>query len=223
MTLVLLVQALLFSDGGLLSLGANILHMSVIGCWGGYAIYLLVQRSFGTGWKVNLSGAALAAWLTLIGAAGLFCLELYASLGPDEFSLKQFSIWMFSLHAVIGVGEAIITLLVLKAVAQQRPDLILKPVQPVSNFSVRRFALTASVSSLLVTFLLAPWASASPDGLEAAVEQAGLTERQSASLFGFLSDYEIPWVTEHTHALSVGLAGALGVISIIGLAYCLGA
>ncbi|MAT15824.1 MAG: cobalt ABC transporter permease [Planctomyces sp.] len=222
MTLVLLVQALLFSDGGILALGANVLHMGVVGAWGGYACSVAIKNGFQDNWKGTAAGAITASWLTVMFAALLLCVELYFSVSPSEFSFGRFAALMLSLHAVIGIGEAFITLFVLKAVSQQRPDLLALPAAAPTAIPSRRFALTTLGCALAVTFLLAPWASASPDGLEAAVEQQGLAERQSISLFGLLSDYEIPWVSAHWEALSVGLAGAAGVIAVWMLALLLG-
>ncbi|MCA9040712.1 MAG: energy-coupling factor ABC transporter permease [Planctomycetaceae bacterium] len=222
MTLVLLVQAFLFSDGGILCLGTNILHMAVLGCWGGYACFLLVKQFFREDWKGTAFGAMSAAWFTVMAAASLLCLELYFSLDAQEFSLSRFSALMLPFHAVIGLGEGLITLLVLKAVAKQRPELLTIDSCGMIAPSPRRFALTTMASALAVTFFLAPWASASPDGLEAAVEQQGLAERQSTTFFGLLNDYQIPWISAHGEALSVGLAGALGVLMVFLLAFLLG-
>ena len=125
MTLVLFVQWAMFSDGGLFSLGANVLHMAVIGSWGGHAVRMLVQRFIGDSRKGIVIGSVIAAWLSVMAAAALFCLEFRLSCPPSEninFSLL-FTL-MVSFHSLIGFGEALITGVAISFVLNQRPDLL---------------------------------------------------------------------------------------------------
>src|SRR4051794_14100737 len=106
---VLLVQCLLFGDGGLTALGANFVNMGLIGAVGGYAIYVPIRRAIGGRAGVLIS-AMVAAWFSVLLASGAFAIELAASGSQADF----FRVlgWMALVHAAIGVGEAVITGLV---------------------------------------------------------------------------------------------------------------
>ena len=86
LTMVLVVQRFLFSDGGLFSLGANILHMAVIGSIGGYAVASVVRRFFRNPRVGTIVGAVIASWVTVVAASALFCLEFRLSHSPRDFS-----------------------------------------------------------------------------------------------------------------------------------------
>ena len=118
---VLIVQCLLFQDGGLTALGANFINMGLIGAVGGYAVYAPIRRAIG-GRRGVLIGAMIAAWFSVLLAAGAFTIEL-AILGGKHDFFRILS-WMALVHAVIGVGEAVITGLVVRFVLLTRPDLI---------------------------------------------------------------------------------------------------
>src|SRR3954452_20917916 len=103
---VLIVQCLLFGDGGLTALGANFLNMGLIGAVGGYAIYAPTRRAIG-GRAGGLGGAMVAAWFSVILASGAFAVELAFSAGWSGF-FRSLS-WMALVHAGIGLGEALVT------------------------------------------------------------------------------------------------------------------
>ena len=121
--IVLVVQALLFADGGLTALGTNITNMALIGVFVGYAVALalrpLARRS-----RAGLLGTAfLAAFVGTVVASLGFVLE-YAIGGAGATSLGTVSTLMVGLHALIGIGEGIITAATVGAVADIRPDLV---------------------------------------------------------------------------------------------------
>ncbi|MDP8262829.1 MAG: energy-coupling factor ABC transporter permease [Candidatus Ancaeobacter aquaticus] len=117
---VLIVQCIVFQDGGLTALGANIFNMSIIGTMGGYCVYLLMLRIFNNNKKV-LIAAGIAAWVSVMCASGLCAVELALSgMSPFKVVLPA----MLFVHAFIGIGEAIITMLVISFVLKVRPDLI---------------------------------------------------------------------------------------------------
>ncbi len=118
---VLIVQCFLFNDGGLTALGANFVNMGLIGAVGGYAIYAPIRRAIG-GQKGILIAAMVAAWFSVLLASGAFALEMAPS-GRGEDFLRILT-WMALVHAVIGVGEALITGLVVRFVLLRRPDLL---------------------------------------------------------------------------------------------------
>ena len=117
---VLLVQCFLFADGGVTALGANFVNMGLIGAVGGYAIYAPIRRWIG-GRKGVLIAAMVAAWFSVLLASGAFAVELAASgRRADFFRILS---WMALVHAAIGLGEAIITGLVVRFLLVRRPDL----------------------------------------------------------------------------------------------------
>ena len=121
--IVLVMQALLFADGGLTALGANITNMALIGVFVGYAVALamrpLARRSRGG----LLSTAFLAAFVGTVVASLGFVLE-YAVGGAGATSLGTVFTLMVGLHALIGIGEGVITAATVGAVAAIRPDLV---------------------------------------------------------------------------------------------------
>jgi len=103
---VLAVQSLLFADGGLVALGANIFNMGIIGAVGGYYIYKFLLKRI----KKVLPSAFIAAWLSVVIAASVCAVEL--SVSGTENLAQSFSA-MAGIHALIGLGEGLITVMVL--------------------------------------------------------------------------------------------------------------
>ncbi|MGH2427790.1 MAG: energy-coupling factor ABC transporter permease [Candidatus Limnocylindria bacterium] len=120
MTAVVAVQALLFQDGGLVIMGANIFNMGVIGTLGGYALYRAVALLLGGEERGRLPAAAVAAWASVMGGALAMALQLGVSgVIPLEVTLPA----MLGVHALIGIGEALITVAALGFIAATRADL----------------------------------------------------------------------------------------------------
>jgi len=120
LTCVLAVQCLIFQDGGLTALGANIFNMAIVGNMGGYFCYRAIQTAIG-GQKGILIGSAVAAWFSVVAASAVCAIELAVSgVSPLKVALPA----MAGVHAVIGIGEAVITVLVISFVLKVRPDLI---------------------------------------------------------------------------------------------------
>ncbi len=118
---VLAVQALLFQDGGLLALGANTLNMAVVGVWSGWLIYAGLKRLLGEkGWAVIARGFV-AGWMSVLLAALLASVELGLS-GASPWGVVLPA--MGGVHALIGVGEGLITVAVLSFLRVTRPDLL---------------------------------------------------------------------------------------------------
>ncbi|MGQ9682193.1 MAG: energy-coupling factor ABC transporter permease [Anaerolineae bacterium] len=120
-TAVLAVQALLFQDGGLLALGANVFNMAVVGVWTGYAVYTVLGRLLGEGRVAVLVRAFAAGWLSVVLAALCCAVELAIS-GTSSWAVAVPA--MGGIHALIGIGEGLITVAVLAFVAVSRPDLL---------------------------------------------------------------------------------------------------
>lgn len=120
MTAVIAIQGLLFQDGGLLIMGANIFNMGIVGTLGGYAVYRLIARLLGGEERGRLPAAAVAAWCSVVAGAVAMTLQLAASgIIPLEIALPA----MVGVHALIGIGEAIITVAALGFIGATRADL----------------------------------------------------------------------------------------------------
>jgi cobalt/nickel transport system permease protein len=122
-SVVLVVQALLFADGGLSALGLNIVNMALVTAWGGYAIFLLLRRALpATKTGVTIS-AGVAAGVSVVLASLAFVVE-YAIGGTGGAPVGTVLAAMVGVHTLIGIGEGIITALTVAAVLAVRPDLV---------------------------------------------------------------------------------------------------
>src|SRR3989338_4135856 len=120
MTTVLTVQCLIFQDGGLTALGANIFNMGVVGGFFGYYINAII-RLFVQGRKGIFVGSFTAAWCSLVLSASCCALELSISgTAPLKIVLPA----MAGVHAIIGIGEGFITVATLSLLTRVRPDLL---------------------------------------------------------------------------------------------------
>lgn len=127
-SVVLVVQCLLFADGGVTALGTNITNMALIGVAAGYStavgLYTLLRRRT-TAVSVPLLGgvAFVSAVIGTVCASMGFVIE-YAIGGAAPVSLATVTGYMLGTHVLIGIGEGIITALTVMAVARSRPDLV---------------------------------------------------------------------------------------------------
>jgi len=123
LTVVLLMQAFLFADGGLTALGLSVFNMSILAVWAGYGIFLLARKILPKN-KASISAAAfVGALLSVPIAAAGFTLQ-YAMGGTATFSTSTVFTAMVGTHVLIGIGEAIITGLTVSAVLASRSDLV---------------------------------------------------------------------------------------------------
>lgn len=122
-TLVLIVQGLFFADGGLSALGLNVLNMAIVTAWGGYAIFLAFRGVLPKSRTGVFVASAIAAFLAVILASMTFVLE-YAIGGVGDAPVGTVFGAMVGVHALIGIGEALITGFTVAAVMAVRPDLV---------------------------------------------------------------------------------------------------
>ncbi|MEB3124418.1 MAG: energy-coupling factor ABC transporter permease [Synechococcales bacterium] len=125
MTVVFIVQTVLFQDGGLTVLGANIVNMGLIGTFGGYYMYRTIRFVIGRNrWRGVAIGGAIAAWCSVVFAAIITALQLgWSGTVPLPLVLPAMIGW----HIVIGIGEALITMATLRFLWRTRPDLFFDP------------------------------------------------------------------------------------------------
>lgn len=229
-TLVLVVQCLLFADGGMLALGANVLNMAVIGSWGGYAVMETIRRWIGRDAKGTIIGVVVASWLTVMAASALFCAELFFSIETGELNVANIFTLMVIVHSAIGLGEAIITGGVVSFVLSQRPDLIVgtsTPGEPTKTANFGRFLTAGLVAAAAVAAFLAPFASTLDDGLETVASKEFADRAAQEPTVLMLGDYEIPspaagWEESPMwRRVSVSLAGLLGIAVTMLIAWLL--
>jgi cobalamin biosynthesis protein CbiM len=123
LSVVLLLQALLFADGGLTAAGLNIFNLSLVGVWVGYGVFLLVKKVLPKVKASITTAAAIAAFISIPAAVLSFLLQ-YAIGANSTFSLTAVFTGMMGTHLLIGIGEAVITAFAVTAVMTSRPDLV---------------------------------------------------------------------------------------------------
>jgi cobalt/nickel transport system permease protein len=203
MTAVIAVQALLFQDGGLLVMGANIFNMGLVTAAIGYGLYRGVS---GQSRAVKLSVVGVAAWLSVMAGALLTALQLWLS-GTSQLQIVIPA--MLGVHALIGIGEALITVFALSFILQTRPDLIGEGSE--SAQGSRNWVWVGGIVALLVVFI-SPFASGDPDGLERVAEDLGFIGTGLDAPYSIIPDYTVPFLGET--ALSTIFAGVVGIIVV---------
>jgi len=211
MTTVVSVQALIFQDGGLLVLGANIFNMGIIGVAVAYMAYQTVQRlARGQKWGI-FAGGFMAAWLSIEIAALAVGLELAVSgTTPANLAIPA----MAGIHALIGIGEGLITVGALAFVHAVRPDYF----KGGQTHAVKGSLVW--VTGLLIALAMAvasPLASANPDGLEQVAAQQNFLDAAQGSFYNILPDYVFPGISNQ--ALATIVAGIIGTLVVFGIAF----
>ncbi|MFJ3171531.1 energy-coupling factor ABC transporter permease [Streptomyces roseus] len=234
-SVVLLMQGVLFADGGLTALGVNVMNMAVVTVVVAYAVFRgLLKLLPGTRRSVTVAAFA-GALLSVPGAAVMFTL-LYALGGTTDVPLGKVFTAMVGVHVLIGIGEAVITAATVGAVLAVRPDLVhgarglaaplklrvggeLVDAAPAAApaavtaaaRSTKPVWITGLVTALVLAGVVSFYASASPDGLEKVAADKGIDQnvKEHASAGSPLADYSVKDVGDAR--LSGGLAGVIGV------------
>jgi cobalt/nickel transport system permease protein len=213
---VLLVQALLFSDGGVLALGANIFNMAFIGAMVGYTIYRAVFR-FLPGLRGRIAAVFFAAWCSTV-LASLTCageLALSGTLAPAVVFPA-----MLGTHALIGIGEGLITSLVILTIARTRPDLLETETAPATRGTGWEFLAFGLVIALGLAIFVSPYACAWPDGLDKVAEKFGFEGRAATLIKTWIPDYKMPGIS--SEGIATAVAGGIGTLIMFGLACVVG-
>ncbi|MEU7407853.1 energy-coupling factor ABC transporter permease [Streptomyces sp. NPDC042638] len=231
-SVVLLMQGVLFADGGLTALGVNITDMAITTTVVAYAVFrgllAVLPRK-----RRSVTVASFVAALVSVPAAAVVFTLIYAIGGTTDVSIGKVATAMVGVHVLIGIGEAVITALTVGAVIAVRPDLVHgarglrqrlrlrvngdlvdapAPAAPVAARTSRRTLwVTGLVTSLVLAGFVSFYASASPDGLEKVAHDKGIDKRaeKHAASDSPLADYGVKDVSDAR--LSGGLAGVIGV------------
>jgi cobalt/nickel transport system permease protein len=215
-TTVLLVQCFLFADGGVLALGANVFNMAIVDSVAGYAIYRGVSR-FLQGKRGRITAIAFAGWCSTV-LASMSCAGQLAWSGTVTWAAGFTA--MTSVHMLIGIGEGLISALVLSTIQNTRPDLAIER-EPVNLPRGREVLVFGLLAALGIAVFVAPFACSSPDGLDSVIAHLGLSAReQAANLPAPVPDYQLPGV--HWAVAATAAGGAIGTLIVFGLALLLG-
>jgi cobalt/nickel transport system permease protein len=216
LTTVLIVQCFLFADGGVMALGANIFNMAIIGAAGGYAIYRGICRLL-PGRRGEVAAVAFAGWCSTVLAAVCCAGQLAWSnlvAWPAAFTA------MASVHMAIGVGEGLISALVLLAIQRVRPDLAGEVNGADSSRPLGELIGYGLLAASGVAVFVAPFACPWPDGLESVAAKLGFESHALQPVVPALApDYHLRGV--HWTVGATALAGAVGAVIVFGLALLL--
>jgi cobalt/nickel transport system permease protein len=213
MVSVLLVQCFLFADGGLVALGANVFNMGIIGTLFGYGLYTALVRVL-PGERWAMVALAVAAWCSTVLAA-LCCTGELAWSGTVVWNAAI--VPMAGVHMLIGLGEALITVLVVKAISATRPEILMGTNQGGQHRGVLVAFGFAIVFGLAV--FVAPFASSLPDGVEAIAARLGFDSREVSALPAVspFEGYTVRGLT--SPRVATAIAGTAGIIVMFFAGY----
>ncbi|HLP01249.1 MAG TPA: energy-coupling factor ABC transporter permease [Opitutaceae bacterium] len=214
MTTVLLAQCLLFADGGVAALGANVFNMAVVAPAAGLAVYRGVARLL-PGLRGQVAAMAFAGWCSTVASA-LACAGQLSWSGTVGWAVALPA--MTGIHMLIGLGEGAISALAFAAVARARPELVGGVAAGAANGG-RGFVRYGALATLGVVLFAAPFACPWPDGLEAVAARLGFETAAHAAAPAPMTDYVFPWVGNES--LATALAGVIGALVVFGLAVLL--
>lgn len=223
-TVVVVIQALLFADGGLVAMGLNVFNMAVITALAGWAVFRGVVRIMPKRVGV-LVGSLAAGWVSVVASSIGFSTQ-YAIGGVGGIDPGLVFMSMVGVHALIGIGEGLISAAAVGAVLAARPDLVtgargITEIEEVSTSLSKRAAggfvgVGLAVAVALVVFV-APGAAADPDGLERVAQDTGFAAvAQDNAYAGPFADYGVAGV--ENDALGTVVSGLVG----IGLTFAAG-
>lgn len=225
---ILLIQCLLFADGGLLALGCNIWNMAFYGCFIG-ALFIwkpFMKHSIS---KVKMIAASvIGCMVTLQMGAFSVTVETLVS-GITELPFGAFLAVMQPIHLAIGLIEGLITAAVLCFVYEARPELLWgvgeTGEKKSGRFSLKTTVIVLAIAAVLIGGGLSLFASADPDGLEWSMEQiAGTAELEAAGdayetaehiqeATALLPDYAFP---NSESAAGTSFSGIVGGAVVLG-------
>ncbi len=217
MACVLIVQCLMFSDGGLLALGANVFNMGIVSVCGGYFVFRLVKRAMRMEeTRATVFAAAFAAWcgteLASVSCAGQIALS-----GTAPWALVFPA--MANVHMLIGVGEGLATGLIVQAVLRCRPELVAGAGER-NTGSRLSFAGYGLLLCAGFAVFVAPFACTWPDGLESVANALGFQQQAwPAAATAPFPEYRMPWLGSAAPATAV--AALIGTLAAFVAAYAL--
>ena len=205
LSVVVIIQSLLFADGGLSALGVNVLNMAIVTSATSWFIVKYWIKFIGKNKTSIVTVSVLAGILSVVFSSIAFTIQ-YAIGGTISIPVGTVLLAMVTTHLIIGLGEGIITALIITLLMRVRPDLVYAYDRSDENTTKVSFYGLFIILILLLS-LITPFASSSPDGLESVAEEFGFTQTDGIVLL--LDDYGINAI--NNNFLSTVLSALLGV------------
>ena len=207
MASVVTVQTLIFQDGGLIVMGANLFNMAIISVFVANWTFTTFKKILGQKRSALFVSGFAAAWLSVFVSALAAALELAVSgTSPANVAIPA----MAGVHALIGLGEGGITIGALGVLYAVHRDILLVEANQLKSKKTLWFGGLATVLILLV---VSPFASQYPDGLEWVAEQQQFLRLQRPALFEIIPDYVFPGIANEAAATII--AGIIGIILVM--------
>lgn len=221
---VVIVQSLVFADGGVSALGANVLNMAVVTGLVGWGVFRLLVRVMPKGWTTVLVATFAAGLASVVASSIAFVVE-YGIGGRGNAEVATVFAAMVGVHFLIGIGEGLISATTVAAVGAARPELIAglegfdlrgQSARPVKS-GVWGFAAAGLAVAALLVLVVAPLASGEPDGLERVAIDQGFDDSAEGSAVADspLADYGVSGVEDESTGTRV--AGLVGVLVTFGV------
>lgn len=212
MTAVLIVQCFMFADGGITALGANLFNMAILGVVASYAVYRALLTMFGQGRVALAVSAGVAGWASTV-LASLACAGEVSLSGKVQASMIVPA--MLFTHILIGIGEGLITALVIASLASLRPEMLKAEDAPPAS-AIGPTLVFGLLISLGLAIFVSPFACPWPDGLEKVAQRLGFDGAAIEPLVpGIMPDYTVTKLGES--GLSTALAGAVGTLAVFAI------
>lgn len=228
MAAIVIVQCLVFQDGGLLALGTNLVNMAVVGPYVAYGVFRAVVPRDSTPGRARLYGASFLASLVSILAGAILVPVQVALSGVSQVPFLTFLGTMAVVHVLIGAAEGVITFVVLLALARMRADLV-PGLKAGAGFPLKTVMISVLGAAVLIGAFVSLAASGSPDGLEWTLETGNVIDGEAhnpaaeaadsaGETIALLPDYNRPnerwyWTT---------VSGILGALLVLGVAFAAG-
>ena len=179
--IVIVVQAVVFADGGLTALGYNTLNMAIVPAFAGWALFRLFRRVLPASPGGVMGATGLAAGLSVVLGAAAFSMQwLFGASAPVPFDTVFGA--MVGVHTLIGIGEGAISAMVVAAVLRSRPDLVVgardlsgDELARSAQLGLRPLALAVVAVSFLLATVVSQFAAGGPDGLERVAADTGIS------------------------------------------------
>lgn len=223
-SVVVIIQALLFADGGISALGPNLFNMAIVTGLAGWYVFRWLTRLLPTSWTSVLVSTFAASLVSVVASSIAFVVE-YSIGGRGNVDVATVFAAMVGVHFLIGVGEGLITAVAVGAVGASRPELVAgveglelgKRNEAQLRSGMWGFVASGLVVAALLVLVVAPLASGEPDGLErVAIDRGFIDSAEDSAVAGSpLADYGVSGVEDE--ATGTRVAGLIGVLITFGV------